>query len=721
MISDPRRIGLVLVTTVAVTAAGLSWSVSAQRGGQARSGGSPFQAAGARLAPAFTARDLVALPGANWVTSGGNVYNQRYSPATRITRENVANLKAVWRVHLNGSGVGPKYSGQGQPLVYDGIIYQVTGADDVFAVDLQSGRLLWQYTANLDPGISTICCGWTNRGVALGEGKVYVGQLDGKLVALDQRTGKVVWSVQAERWQDGYTITAAPLYINGLVITGFAGAEMVTRGRVKAYSAEDGAPAWTFYTIPAPGEKGNETWPAGGDEWKSGGGSVWNTPAADPALGLIYFQTGNPNPDFNGGKRAGDNLFTSSVVALDVKTGTYRWHFQEVHHDIWDYDAATPIVLFDAPYQGRTRKALAAAGKTGWLYILDRETGAPLVGIEERPVMQEPRQATSKTQPFPVGDAFVSQDLSDAPKDYPLVNGGRIFTPHWMEGAAFKPGPLGGANWPMPAYNPKTRLLYVCANDMPGHLSATEYEDGLAEGAMRTAGRMGRGPQSKMAGVIAAMDVTTNRKRWAVESPGDLCMNALSATATGLVFVGRNDGRVTALDGDSGTQLWSFQTDAGVSAPATVVDYQGEQYVVVFSAGTVTSGSVRGDSVWLFSLRGTMGPTGKPSTVVSLPAGLGGMRAVVPALAPKVIEAVQGRTPDVDAGKVTYTQACMFCHGARGEGGAHGPAFGALPDLAAVMTIVADGRGAMPKFGLGLTPDQIQDAAAYVLRDLAKH
>ena len=243
------------------------------------------------------------------------------------------------------------------------MIYLATGADDVFAISVESGEILWTYTANLDQAIDVVCCGWTSRGVALGDGKVYVGQLDGKLVALDQRSGAVQWSVQAERWQEGFSITSAPLYVDGLVITGFAGAENGIRGRVKAFDADDGSLVWTFYTIPGPGEVGHDSWPRDNDVWRHGGASVWQTPAFDPELGLIYFSTGNPGPDFNGAVRAGDNLFSASIVAVDAKTGRYRWHFQQVHHDIWDYDAPSPVVLFDIEIGGRARKALAQAGQ----------------------------------------------------------------------------------------------------------------------------------------------------------------------------------------------------------------------------------------------------------------------------------------------------------------------------------------------------------------------
>ncbi len=195
-----------------------------------------------------------------------------------------------------------------------------------------------------------------------------------------------------------------------------------------------------------------------------GGATVWHTPAVDPELGLVYFSTGNPGPDFNGAVRAGDNLFSASIVALEARTGKYRWHFQEVHHDIWDYDAPNPVVLFDAVIDGRARKGLAQVGKTGWAYILDRETGEPLIGIEERPVPQEPRQATAATQPYPAGDAIVPQHVEIAPEGYHLVNDGRIFTPYIGDkGMIVSPSLYGGANWPPSSYDPMRQLLFVCA------------------------------------------------------------------------------------------------------------------------------------------------------------------------------------------------------------------------------------------------------------------
>ncbi len=650
--------------------------------------------------PAFSSASLTNMPTDGWVTNGGSIYNQRYSPLTEINRDNVANLKGVWRARLNGSGVGAKYSGEATPLVYAGVVYIITGADDVFAISVDTGELLWTYEANLDQSINVICCGWTSRGLAMGDGKIYVGQLDGRLLALDQRNGEIVWSVQAERWQDGFSITSAPLYYDGLVITGFAGAENGVQGRLKAFDARSGELVWTFYTVPNPGEIGHDSWPAGSEVYKYGGATVWQTPAVDPELGLMYFSTGNPGPDFNGNVREGDNLFATSIVAIEAATGEYRWHFQQVHHDIWDYDSPSPVVLFDIEIDGQVRRALAEPSKTGWVYILDRVTGEPLIGIEERPVPQDAHQKTSPTQPFPVGDAFVPQEVDIIPEGYPpLVNQGRIFTPFGPQGAVMKPGHSGGANWSPSSYDPESGVLYVCATDRMSFFRGGVYEDYPMEvGDRYLGGRFGAIPVH-MSGIFAAMDMHTNtivwRTRWR-----DRCHGGSLRTAGGLIFTGRHDGRLTALDADNGNVLWEFQTGAGVNAPPVTFEHDGTQYVAAFSAGNAYVGSPRGDSVWLFSLDDTL--------------------AEVPEAGERpVLTAIPDRVPDVANGQVLFEGACAFCHGSEGEGGhAGGIPLTAATDLPSVMLRVTEGFGAMPPFGATLTTEEIHDISAYVVEEL---
>jgi alcohol dehydrogenase (cytochrome c) len=660
----------------------------------------------------FSAAALTEAPTTSWPTNGGNLYNQRFSPLTAINRANVAKLKGVWRARLRGSGAAPQYSGFAQPIAYGDVAYVSTGADDVFALSLETGEILWQYAANLDPSITSVCCGWNNKGVAISDDKVFIGQLDGKLVALDRATGKVAWSIQAERWQDAFSITAAPLYVESLsrrsaeregrIIIGFAGGDRGTRSRVKAYDAKDGRLIWTFYTIPGPGEPGHETWPKDNEAWKYGGAAIWQTPAVDPELGLLYFSTGNAAPDYNGAFRAGDNLYAASMLAIELETGRYRWHFQQVHHDIWDYDAVNPVILMDVNVGGRVRKAIAEVGKTGWVYILDRQTGKPLIGIDERPVPQEPRQATAATQPFPRGDSVVPQLIQIAPEGHTLVNDGRIFTPFVGSNATIvAPGIWGGASWPPSAYDPVQQRMFVCASSVingftGGGVSKFEAPKTGASylGGATTFTRVAR------TGIIAAVDVTTNKLAWRYQWP-EQCYSGAAATAGGLLFVGRNDGRLLALDSATGKQLWEFQTGAGMHAPVSTFEHNGKQYVLAFSAGGALIGSARGDSVWLFGLDGTL-PPAQPGTPVS-----------------RQVAAAAG-APNLTAGRQLYQQTCEVCHEADGKGG-HGAAasLAAMTDLAATIQTVAAGRNSMPAFSANFTPEQIRDVSAYVVEVLA--
>jgi quinohemoprotein ethanol dehydrogenase len=654
-----------------------------------------------RRAPAFTAAELTALPRSGWITNGGTLFNQRYSPLDQINRDNVARLKAKWRASLRGSGVNPRAGNQGQPIVHDGVIYIMTGDNDAFAVSVDTGEVLWEYRARIDPSVARPCCSWVGRGVALGDGKVFVGQLDAKLVALDQRTGKVVWSVQAEDPKLGYAIASAPLYYDGMVITGFAGSDLGIRGRVKAYDAKRGRLRWTFYTVPAPGEPGHETWPKDSDVWKYGGAGVWQTPAVDPDLGLIYFSTANPGPVLNGHLRPGDNLFANSMLAIEAKTGRYRWHFQQVHHDIWDYDAPNPVILFDAVYEGKPRKGIAQAGKTGWVYILDRVTGEPLIGIEEKPVMQEPRQFTSPTQPFPIGDAIVPQFIDIAPEGFELVNEGRIFTPFADRPVVWKP--LAAVNWPPSSYDPETNLMYICATDALWGASGGDPDYPVEPGALYSGSVVARFPAPRR-GIFAVVNLTTNRIAWRQQWV-DQCYSGSAVTAGGLVFIGRNDGRFMALDKANGKKLWEFQTDGGVNAPPSVFEHKGKQYVVVLAGGTALAGSKRNDGLWLFSLDGTM---------ESLPRG--SADPTRPAAPQPVAVASPGRVPDLKNGKELYTTTCVVCHGEDGKGGTHGgPPFTSALTASSIARVVAMGRNDMPAFGSTLPPEALEDLSAYVL------
>src|SRR5271169_5577174 len=498
---------------------------------------------------------LQAPVGKDWVTNGGNLTNERYSMLKQIDTTNVKQLKGAWMTRLKGSGYGGKYSFEGTPLVKDGVMYISTGNDDVFALNAKTGEILWEHWSGIGQTISTVCCGWLNRGLAMGEGMLFIGQLDANVVALDIKTGKEVWRTPVEDWHNGYGITNAPLYFDGIVYSGITGGEFGIRGRLTALDAKTGKILWRAYTLPGPGEVGRDTWPAGTDQAMRGGASIWNTPALDPELGLLYFATGNCGPDYDGSRRAGDNLFCASIMAIDAKTGQYKWHFQQVQHDIWDYDAARPVVLFDTVLNGQPRKGIAQAGRTGWVYILDRTNGKPLVGIEERPVPQEPRQKTAKTQPYPIGDATVP--LCAQPMEG-YEKAGCIFEAFWDEPVLIQPSGQGGTNWsPMP-YDPDTGFFYV-----PGTIRTSafaRYGDKYKKGLQYNGGTQAAPIGSVMNGDWTAIVGNTNKIAWQQNVPFRVGSGGGSTTtAGGLVLHGDPSGEVFARDAKTGEVLWRFQ------------------------------------------------------------------------------------------------------------------------------------------------------------------
>jgi quinohemoprotein ethanol dehydrogenase len=552
---------------------------------------------------------LLTSPVANdWVTNGGNMTNQRYSTLKQIDTDNVKKLKGAWMTRLNSSGIGGKYSAEETPLVKDGIMYVVTGNDDVFALDARTGEIRWERRSGLDQKITTVCCGWLNRGLAMGEGMLFLGQLDTNVAALDIKTGKEVWKTPIEQWQNGYVVTSAPLYYDGIVYSGISGGEFGTRGRLTALDAKTGKILWRAYTLPAAGEVGSDTWPKGSDQAMRGGAPIWNTPALDPELGLIYFATGNCGPDYNGAVREGDNLFCSSIMALKAKTGEYVWHFQEVHHDIWDYDAASPVVLFDTIVNGQPRKGIAEAGRTGWVYILDRTNGKPLVGIEERPVPQEPLQHTAKTQPFPAGDNTVPTCAKPLPG---YDKAGCIFAAFWETPVLIAPGGQGGTNWsPMP-YDPDTGFFYVPGTIRPS--TFVRYGDTYKKGLRYVGGTQAPPIGAPLAGTFTAIDAKTNKIAWQHRMPYRMGGGGGSTvTAGGLLLRGEPDGNFVAVNAKTGEVLWKFQTGFGADAPAIAYQVDGDEYLAIVTGGNSIQGSANGDAVWAFSLKGQLSPLWPP-------------------------------------------------------------------------------------------------------------
>ncbi|WP_391204244.1 PQQ-binding-like beta-propeller repeat protein [Psychrobacillus sp. L4] len=647
-------------------------------------------------------------PSTEWAIHGGDYYNRRYSMLNQITTENIGNLKPTWVSSL-GSGSEGKYSGEATPIVVDGIMFITTGANEIFALDAKTGEQIWAYTPNIAQDMDTVCCGWTTRGVAVGDGKVYAGLLDARLIALDQKTGELLWETKVAEWEEGYTVTSAPLYYNGKVYTGVSGGEYGIRGRVMAYDSDLGREVWRFYTIPGPADVDGDTWPTNNNAWLTGGGPVWNTPAVDPELGYIYFATGNTAPDLDGSNREGDNLYANSVVALNAENGDYVWHFQEVHHDIWDMDPANPVVLYDIEMDGKMRKGLGQAGKTGWVYFLDRTDGSPLVGIEEKPVPQLAEQKTAATQPFPIGDAFVPQTITeeDMKNDLgPEFTGeiGSIFTPFWDVPITLKPGPFGGANWPPSAYNPDTEYFYVLGNDHYMSFERNELSE-YSEGDIYLGSIFGPVLNAPTRGTVTAIDVKTNKIAWQ-KKWDTLAYSGVLTTAGNLVFVGHNDGRLIAFNAKTGDQVWEYKMDAGANAPSITYEIDGEQYIAIYAAGNALAGSIHGDKVYTFKLGGALpegqvidasakqadvdNPTGGDSTVSANP----------------------------DRGITLYDANCLACHGNQGANGHNGPNL-QKSDIAvskeAVIERITNGKNGMPSFKETLTAEEIQAIADYVV------
>src|ERR1700730_7477073 len=554
----------------------------------------------------ITTQDLASTKngGNDWITHGGALNNQRYSTLNQINTSNVSQLRGVWMTRL-GSGRGSKYRFEADPLVVDGVMYIPTGNDDIFALDSKTGRKIWEWDSDIPQVNDLICCGWDNRGVAVGEGKVYSGLLDGSFVALDQKTGKIARRTQLEDYKDGYSMTGAYRYYDGLVFTGMSGAENGIRARVTALDAKDGHEVWRFYTIPGPNDIGGDSWPSTSSDpekaaaYTHGGASVWQAPAIDPELGMLYFSTGNAGPDFDGSMRPGDNLFSASIVALDYKTGQYKWHFQEVHHDIWDFDAPSPTVLFDQMYNGVLRKGIYEPGKPGWLYFLDRTNGQPLIGINETPVEQEARQATAPTPPIPVSDRNMHQ-CGDR------VAGSRItkciYGTFWDVPVVFHPLGGGGTEWSPSTYSPQTGYTYVTATEQDGTLAVRQLPFVLGKTYTRSVSPTVL--DAPINSTYTAIDSRTNKIVWQKRDPFSQSFGSLS-TAGGLVFRGKVDGNLTAYDARTGDELWNFQTGLPISAPPMTWSDGTTQYVTVAVGGN-RGGLITldGDEVWTFSLNG---------------------------------------------------------------------------------------------------------------------
>lgn len=470
-------------------------------------------------AAAVTFDRIVRAPQAepeNWLTYHGGYDGQRYSRLDQITTQNVSRLREAWRMYL------PVPHGfEATPLVVEGVMYFTTGGHTaVHAVDARTGRELWRHIEKIAEDVPA-CCDWVNRGVAIGEGRVFFVTLDARFVALDARTGRKLWERQVADHRDGYTATAAPLLVKDKVIVGISGGQYGIRGFLDAYDVSTGERALRFWTIPGPGESGHETW--GGDQptWMTGGAPTWVTGSYDPELDLLYWTTGNPGPDFNGEVRPGDNLYTNSVIALDPDDGTRRWHFQWTPHDVWDYDGVNEVILADLTVNGRPTKALIHADKNGYYYVLDRTNGQFLAAR-------------------PYARVTWAKGI-DARTGRPMLDSAALLTSA-MEPIC--PGPAGAKEWNHMAFSPQTGMAYIpgienCATFRTGQAF---YRKGLPFwGSVAEPGAMG---PSESHGHLLAIDAATGERRWQVNSEHPV-MSGVLTTAGGLVFWGEADGTRT--------------------------------------------------------------------------------------------------------------------------------------------------------------------------------
>jgi len=488
---------------------------------------------------------------ADWLLPAGSYAAQRFSRDTQITSANVAQLTVRWIHQFN---IADQIV-ESVPIVVGGRLYVTLPNGAVQALDSATGAQIWQYTRP-PPADIRLCCITTNRGVAVLGKRVYVGTLDAHLLALDAATGELLWDQTVADYREGYSITSAPLPVGDLLITGIAGGDFPTRGFVSAYDAATGALRWRTYTIPAPGEAGSDTWPA--DSARHGGATTWGIGAYDPELGLLYWGTGNPAPDYNAVNRAGDNLYSCSLLALDVATGRLVWHFQFSPRDDHDWDSIQTPALIDTTEGGVPKKELAVANRNGFFYVLDRETGKFVRGA-------------------PYAKQTWASGLSADGR--PLRLPGTSPTPG---GAYVYPSTTGAANWWFQSYSPLTGLQYVDVLERGGMYFSSEGPPRVESGRL-FAGSAGRYVEGDFQyAVVRAIDPATAKVRWEHRNGGvnELPRGGLLSTAGNLVF-GSDTSKLMALDAMSGAQLWSFDTGGQISAAPVSYRVGGRQYITV--------------------------------------------------------------------------------------------------------------------------------------------
>ena len=567
---------------------------------------------------------------------GGNLGNQNYSSLGDINKGNVRRLGGAWLNRIEG-GIATG-DNQSTPVVVDGVIYIESALGAVVAVDGATGASKWKY-----PGKGT----QTRRGVAVGGGLVFTNARGGFVVALNKDTGQVAWEVQPGS-QYGNVGKVAMVYYDGLV---YVGTTDGNRNAALALDAKTGALVWSFFGAAAPGTMGGDTWgPPENNCYLTGGAAPWIHPAIDPDLKMVYWTFGNARgcrSSQDGSLREGQNLFSSSIVAMDLKTGTYKWHFQSVHHNIWDMDNVMAPVLADVRVhhhggrhdhggpghdrdfgrqasshhdhgddnEGQIRKAVVYGSKTGMFYILDRTDGTPLLGIDEVAVPQDDRQKTYATQPVPRQGAWTETCVVDQPlgtevpgnpnRAVPNYVQGCLFDPHWDIPVLSIPSQNGAADFGSMSYSPRTNLIYTGQAYVAAAHDLVEPSNGL------------RATGEYMTGAVVAVNASTNRVKWKKAMPYDEAHGVgVLTTRSNLAFIGQPDGNVLALDAENGEELWRFQTGAAISSSPITYRINGQQYVAVYAGGTgIPYGNTapRGDFLWAFKVNGTVAPAATPT------------------------------------------------------------------------------------------------------------
>ena len=514
--------------------------------------------------------------GNNFLHTNGNYEQTRYHPARQINASNVHELRPAWIFQTE-----VVETMETSPIVVDGVMYVTTAFSHAYALDAKIGAQIWHYKHKMGP-ITTFCCGPNNRGVAVYGDMVYLGTLDAKLVALDAKTGKMVWEQQIADPELGYSETMAPTAVNGKILIGTNGGEYGVRGFVKAYDAKSGELLWTFHTT---AEDSTGVWATHdatgrdmlrdieaekaalaeqGDPYKTLGGGVWQNPAVDLETNRIFFMAGNPSPDLDGSLRPGDNLYTNSLISVDLDTGEYICHFQYIAHDVWDLDAVSPPILIDVmDGDGNSVPGVLHGGKTGHVYVHDRND-CSLIRYSEAMVTQA-----------------------------------NMWVLPTAEGARMLPGANGGVEWSPMTVNADLGLVYAINLHQPMtyHVESSPYP----EGKIWLGGAFKVIPSEEQWGNVTAVDYNTGKIRWKVKTAQPM-IGGILATAGGLVFAGEGNGQFKAYDAETGSVLWSFQAGAGVNAPPSSYTVDGQQYIVVAAGGNTQLNYQRGNNIIAFTL-----------------------------------------------------------------------------------------------------------------------